>query len=208
MNTADPIFATTHATPPPKHVPKVHKPLSIPYVRPWNIELKPWPFWSQLSDWTADGQPDENAANDCGPESVAMCLKYLTGVELPADYIKDVMYGEGYTGYTDVEHLERFLSRFTETRAVTMTAYTQPHLLWLEWTYLKRGWPLIGLFSFSAPGAPDGHFRAVIGQNAHQAITADPWTARRRVESLADHWAWSKGLLIGIQRTRRLGDHC
>ena len=31
-----------------------------------------------------------------------------------------------------------------------MLAYTQAHLLWLEWTYLKRGWPLIGLFSFSA----------------------------------------------------------
>jgi hypothetical protein len=208
MKSSDPTFAETHATAAPKHIPTIHKPLNVPLIRPWNIELKPWPFWSQLGDWTAaDGQPDENAQNDCGPECVAMALKYLTGIEMPADYIKDVMYGEGYTGYTDVAHLERFFNQLTETRVVIMLAYTQAHLLWLEWTYLKRGWPLIGLFSFSAPGAPDGHFRAVIGQNANQAITADPWTARRRTESHASHWAWSKGLLIGIQRTRRLGDH-
>ena len=76
--------------------------------------LSPWPNWSQLDDWTADGGPDENRLNNCGPESAAECLKYLTGVELPADFIKDAMYGEAYTGYTDVGHLVDFLQRRCE----------------------------------------------------------------------------------------------
>lgn len=171
----------------------------------WNIELEPWPYWSQLTDWTADGADDENRLNDCGPECVAMALKYLTGVELPADYVKDVMKGQGYQGYTTADDLRAFLGRYCETPAEEIVCSSQRQLLWNEWRYLVRGRPLIGLFSFSAPGADDGHFRAVVGANPTQVITADPWTGQRRVESYADHWAWSKGMLLGIQRTRSLG---
>jgi hypothetical protein len=173
-------------------------------THPWHIELHPWPFWSQLHDWTFDGRPDINKYNDCGPESVAMCLKYLTGVELPAEYIKDVMKGSGYVGYTSVEDLAGFLSRYCECPTEILRPGDRHHLAHYEWQYLSKGRPLIGLFSFSAPGAADGHFRAVIGRTASTAITADPWSGRRRVETLAEHWAWSKGVLIGLERRRRV----
>jgi hypothetical protein len=174
-------------------------------MAPWKIELTPWPYWSQLHDWTADGQQDENRIYDCGPECVAMVLKYLTGVELPADYIKDVMKGEGYVGYTSVDDLRGFLQRYCETPCEVITVSSQQQLLWHEWRYLVRGRPLIGLFSFSAPGAADGHFRAVMGMDPWTMVTADPWTGSRRVESHGEHWAWSKSCLLGIQRHRALG---
>jgi len=173
-------------------------------VLPWSIELKPWPFYSQLDDWKAN-LSDQNARNNCGPESVAMCLKFLTGVELPADLIKDAIYGEGYVGYTNVPDLEAYLRNYCETEAATILTTSAGNQAWGEWKYLKQGKPLIGLFSFSAPGANDGHFRAVIGQTRNTVTTADPWTGAKRVESIAEHWSWSKGLLIGIDRVRRLG---
>ncbi len=176
------------------------------HLRPfWHLELRPWPFWSQLADWTADGGPDENRLNNCGPECVAMCLRYLTGVELAADTIKDTLYGQGYAGYTNVPDLERFLEQRCETAAETILCTSARDQAWHEWRYLRRGRPLIGLFSFSAPGSADGHFRCVIGQDRRHVYTADPWTGSRRVETIDEHWAWSKGLLVGIERVRRLG---
>ncbi|HEV3309869.1 MAG TPA: papain-like cysteine protease family protein [Chloroflexota bacterium] len=177
------------------------------FILPWQIELTPWPFWDQLRDPMPPGIPNTNDANDCGPESVAMCLRYLTGVSLQADYIKDVIKGANYVGYTGVPDLEAFLRNECETRAETILTTSAANQAWWEWRYLRQGKPLIGLFYGSAPGANDGHFRAVIGQTHTTAVTADPWTGQRRVETLAEHWAWSKGLLIGVDRKRKLGDH-
>lgn len=115
--------------------------------------------------------------------------------------------GRAYTGYTNVSDIAGFLHRHTETRTETILCDSRNQLAWNEWRFLRQGKPLIGLFSFTAPGSADGHFRAVIGQTRHTAITADPWTSQRRVETLDQHWAWSKGLLIAVDRKRRLGDH-
>lgn len=35
--------------------------------------------------------------------------------------------------------------------------------------------------------------------------TADPWTGTRKLETRQEHWQWSKGPLIGINRKRMLG---
>lgn len=172
--------------------------------KPWHLELNPWPYWGQLVDWTADAQPDENRSNNCGPESLAMCLKYLTGVELPSDYVKDVEYGEGFVGYTDTTHLERFLLRYANTHSRTIQVGSMRELLYAEWRHLLGGRPAIGLFSFSRPGAADGHFRPVVGMDMHSVYTADPWTAKRRREGYAEHWAWSKGILTLIDRRRSI----
>jgi len=185
-------------------------PISQPHRRrrllPWSIELKPWPFYSQLADWRAN-LPDPNAANNCGPECVAMVMKFLTGVELPANVIKDAIYGEGYVGYSNVPDLEAYLRNYCETDAATILTRSARNQAWWEWRYLKQGKPLIGLFwSTMVNGrGQGGHFRAVIGQTPHTVITADPWTGTRRVETIEEHWQWSKGLLIGVDRVRRLG---
>jgi len=179
-------------------------------IVPWNVLLKPWPFWSQLHDWTTDPQGDVNAQNNCGPESVAMCLRFLTGVSLPAAFVKDVLYGESYVGYTDVPDLEKFFETYCETPATTILTTSAANQAWWEWKFLRQGKPLIGLFYGyqDAQGAlQGGHFRAVIGQTRDSVTTADPWTGAARVETVAEHWTWSKGLLIGVDRIRRLGNH-
>ncbi len=173
---------------------------------PWHIELEPWPFYSQLNDWSADGN-DDNASYNCGPESVAMCVAYLTGVTLPASFIKDTLYGEDYVGDTTTNGNADFLSRYTGTPTEIFSCPTMENLLWTEWSYLKKGWPLIGLFYFDSPGV-GGHFRAVIGQSEHYCITADPWTGERRVEGHREHWAWSQGVLIGLSAAGRRCNGC
>jgi len=168
----------------------------------WSIALQPWPFWGQLTDWTADQEPDENRVNNCGPESIAMCLKYLTGIEMPADFIKDKILGQNATGYTTVDQLTQYLFPYCETHTTVRTFDNMNDYLWYEWYYLHQGAPLIGLYYFSAPGANDGHWRPVVGMTPTTVITADPWTGQARTEDYTTHWQWSKGLLIGIDRTR------
>lgn len=177
---------------------KLHRPRR----RPWSIELQPWPFYSQLNDWTADGN-DDNASYNCGPESVAMVIAYLTGVTLPASFIKDTLYGEGYVGDTSVNANAGFLERYAGTPCDIYSCPTADNLLWTEWSFLKEGRPLIGLFYFDAPGV-GGHFRAVIGMDEHFVYTADPWTGQKRAEGRLEHWSWSQGILIGCRRSRAI----
>lgn len=171
-------------------------------MRPWSLELNPWPLWDQLRDPMPAGLPEDNAANDCGPESAAMALCHLTGVALPADYIKDAVRGYDYTGYLDITDLRTFFEGSTQTPCAIRIATSRSRLIWTEWRALMRGHPIIGLFSFSAPGANDGHFRPVIRLTPTSVTTADPWTGTERVESHALHFAWSKGVLLDILRHR------
>lgn len=57
-----------------------------------------WPYVNQLNSPTADGQPDENRNNNCVAACVAMVLWHFTGNPTYPDPIKDMVYGQGYTG--------------------------------------------------------------------------------------------------------------
>lgn len=175
-----------------------------------HIELQHWPFYSQLHDWTADAQPDENRLNNCGPECLAMVTKYLTDVELPADFIKDVLYGESFQGYTSQEKQIYWLRKYCNTGS---DIYTYPvtasfgsssvTAMFHKWDdELLRGHPLIHLRSFSGPNKPDGHFECGIGSGKGYKITADPWTGQRRVWSDREFWDWSKGTFVRANRIR------
>lgn len=57
-----------------------------------------WPYVNQLNAPTSDGQPDENRNNNCVAACVAMCLWHFTNKPTYPDPIKDIVYGQGYTG--------------------------------------------------------------------------------------------------------------
>lgn len=66
------------------------------------IELKGFPFRNQLREVKpSDGKADENASYNCVPTSLAACIQYLTGKVIPADDLKDAVYGQGHIGGGD-----------------------------------------------------------------------------------------------------------
>ena len=146
--------------------------------------LSPWPNWSQLDDWTADGGPDENRLNNCGPESAAECLKYLTGVELPADFIKDAMYGEAYTGYTDVGHLVDFLQRRCEVPCEIHSGDGNSKLQPVVQQAIDAGHPIVVLYYWKLEQPNSGHFCPVIAYDQNGCTRANVWN--RQLET----WDW------------------
>lgn len=174
---------------------------------PWSMELAPWPLWKQGEDWTADGRPDENKFNNCGPECVAEVISHLCDVELPADYIHDVVRGEGYHGYLSLADLALFLQKYVKVECKIERPVTKNVWLWTIWKQLTLGHPMIGLFSFTKPGSFDGHFRCVVGMgnDPHVVLTADPWTGKKRRESWTLAWEWAKGPLLLVDRRRAIG---
>ena len=204
-----------------KYYPKDDKPMTDPLPppidpdpigggdAPWSIDLNPWDFWSQTNDPARDGDPGSgpNAANNCGPEALAMVVAHLTDVVLDADYILDCMDGPDHIGYTSLEDLARYLTRFCRTQVSIVNPQTKHDWLWQCWKELTLNHPSIALFSFSAPGAPDGHFRPIIGMtnSPPTLITADPANATRRVESWDLAWQWAKNPIILVHRSRAIG---
>ncbi len=165
--------------------------------------LNPWPLYNQMNDWTVDADGvDENKENNCGPESVAMCLKYLTGVELPADFIKDVLYGQDFTGYTFMNDLARFLQKRCDVRCdirVGQDTDLKPVLQ----SAIDKGFPIIVLFFFDRAKPESGHFAPVIGYDDKGATRANPWGGKLEYMLWADFESWQKGnQCIVLQRKR------
>ncbi len=178
------------------------------------ILLEPWPNWNQRYDWSPDPirLPDTNRLNNCGPEVVAETVKYLTGVELPAVYIKDVMYSQDFQGYTDFSHLARFFASADMPAALTMTP--DP---WLALRIIKaaaaHGHPTISLFyeTTNYGGAVEGeggHFCATVGASDWSVTRSNPWIGRQEVMSHAQWWHWYNrrfGGVLEIKRRRFVG---
>jgi hypothetical protein len=179
--------------------------------------LSPWPNWTQLNDWTADGRPDENRFNNCGPESVAECLKYLTGIELPADYIKDVMYGEAYTGYTNIPPIVDFLQKkcavpcevYSDDLASAMggrsTGSTPAHtrLQPVVQQALDAGHPIIVLFFWKLEEPNSGHFCPIVACDEHGCTRSNVWNGQMETWSWDTFEQWQKlGSAIELKRLR------
>ena len=168
----------------------------------WRVHLPGWPLWGQNVDWTWQGATDVNRAENCIPEEVAAAIMYLRHVELPASFVKDVEYGESYTGYTDFEHAMDFLKRVGHVASHVALSDTAEQWHWYMWDALRRGKPYLGLYYFTANPFSGGHCRATIYMDASTIITADPWTASTRTEDYATNWAWAKGGAIVIDAVR------
>jgi hypothetical protein len=160
-------------------------------------------MWSQLNDWTADGRPDENAYNNCGPESVAACLRYLTGIELPADYIKDVMYGEKHLGYTDVPHLVQFLQAKCLVPCETYSGNAATLLQPVVRRAINAGNPIIVLYFWTLSNPASGHFCPVVSYDELGCARANVWNGQM------EYWNWNKfeqwqklGIAIVLKRVR------
>lgn len=136
------------------------------------MNLSPFPVWNQLNDWTVDPDgTDENKYDNCGPECVAMCLKYITGVELSADFLKDRVYGQGYKGYTFVRDWIKFLVDQCEITTVQLTAeHKQNDFI----EYLSLGFPLIILRYFDLKKPESGHFIVAFGYDKQGFTYVDP----------------------------------
>lgn len=168
----------------------------------WKVGFPSWPDWGQNVDWTSDGQPDENAKNNCLPESLAECIKYITKVELSADLIKDIEYGEAYTGFTDFNHSTDFLKRYCELDSYQWSYDTNNQTLWEVWHALDKGFPIIGLFQYG--GVPSGthHCMPYVYLDEHTVTLSDPWIGMRRNFDYKTHEAWSLFAGLTIPRKR------
>ncbi len=165
--------------------------------------LSPWPLWSQRNDWTADGRPDENATNNCGPESVAECLKYLTGIELPADFIKDVMYGESHLGYTDVQHMVTFLQQKCEVPCEVHGGDASSLLQPVVRQSITKGYPIIVLYFWKLDNPNSGHFSPVISFDEQGCTRANVWNGQLEYWNWNTFERWQKlGVCVVLKRTR------
>lgn len=165
--------------PPVPEPPPVPGPEPVPPTEGPMRLLHPWPVYNQLDDWTTDADgTDENRVNNCGPECAAMCVRWATGVELPADFVKDAMRGPAYTGVTTLADLETFLTRrcAIPCQRVGPGDATTPLRPVVE-RALADGYPVIVLMSGNGVDLAEtvGHFMVVIGADAATVLCADPW---------------------------------
>jgi hypothetical protein len=172
--------------------------------------LTPWPTYNQLDDWTVDADGiDENKENNCGPESIAMCLKYLTGVELPADFIKDAIYGQAHLGYTLIPDLVKFLQRRCQIPATTHSGDGATLLQPAVRAAIDAGNPIIVLYFMALDQPNSGHFCPVIGYDEGGCTRANPWGGVLEYQKWAEFEKWQKfGNAIVLKRVRAkdLGD--
>lgn len=164
-------------------------------------ELQGFPLFNQLTDFTVDGRPDEGRLNNCGEECCAMIVKYVTGVELPADYIKDQIYGEAHTGYSYPNDLATWLSRWASIPSVVVQANSFNMQRIINNQCIDQGLPSILLIDFLQPDV-GGHFVCPVAYDEGGLYVADPWGGFRRFIAWTEFPSWTQGLLVRCLRGR------
>ncbi len=165
--------------------------------------LSPWPIYNQLDDWTVDDDKiDENKENNCGPESVAMCLKYLTGVELPADFIKDAIYGQKFLGYTNIPDLANFLGRRCAVPCQNVGKGDDAPLQPFVRQAIDTGNPIIVLYYAFLEQPQSGHFCPVISYDDKGCTRANPWGGVLEYQTWDVFERWQKGYGFILNRVR------
>ena len=160
-------------------------------------ELGGWQYWNQLDDPnTADGRADENAVFNCANECIAMCVMYVHGVELPADYFHDRLSYEGYRGYFTIDQIVQGLGRWggVQSQPFYEDAYDVAGRLCYA---IDDGRPCVLLLRFN-DNWESGHFVCVIGYDADNLYLADPYGGRRRVMPWNDLPDWYKSAGVEV----------
>ena len=203
-----PYSPTPEPLPPPPPPPTPEPPPPAPEPPSLMRCLPAFPVYHQLNDWTTDAdRDDENRWNNCGPECLAMAIRWFTGVELPADFIKDAVYGPAYIGYT---HIDR-LSQFARQRAGLRTQYRISDqdipLRAIVTQALERGDVPIVLFFLRMSGdgwRQTGHFKAAYGYDEAGVLLADPLTGTSEYLTWSKfEWTHKTGQYLLVQGTRR-----
>lgn len=165
-------------------------------------ELTPWSYWNQLDDWTADGKVDENAKRNCLWECAAMVIEFITGVELSADFLKDRVYGDGYTGDGYVWDGANALSRWAGIPA-RARGVSNGDVIRMMRENIDDGRPLILLVRFIETDINSGHFVTAVGYDDDNVIVADPWGGQRRIIPNGDFTGvWFKNWVVDVLRRR------
>jgi len=63
-----------------------------------SILLPNWPLVDQMTTWTNDGQPSEDAEDDCAYTCVAMFMRWATGEVRSPNFYHDAIAGQGEVG--------------------------------------------------------------------------------------------------------------
>lgn len=167
------------------------------------VQLAGFPIWNQLDDWTDDPNGDTNRWNNCGPQSVAMVTKYATGVELPGDFIKDVLYGEAYLGYTFTNDLARFLNTRADIPTDVYGGDANATLRPVVVDALRQGFPVIVLYYLALDKPASGHFCPVYAFNDDGCWRANPLGGKAEFQTWAEFERWQKqGVAIVCKRKR------
>jgi hypothetical protein len=172
----------------------------------WNTYLGPFPDIGQLTGLTDDGQPSENAPNDCGPDSLAQINCYLTGNLWYPDTIKDspLYLGQGKVGYSNEYEMQAYSrQRLGTDCTIYYPQYgdtgTAANIIR---SYIRDGRPVAILrYATStdrANNGPGSHWNVVRGasgpddNHTDTYVTRDPYgiTAFDRTEDKATFFGW------------------
>ena len=165
--------------------------------------LHPWPDdWNQLDDWSTDENGDQNRYNNCGPESLAATLKYLTGVEMGADEIVETI-DNNHVGYTTVEQLTAWLKRYAEIETEEHYGDASTLLRPVVEGAIDNGYPVIVLFFFDINDPESGHFCPVYGYNDTGVYRHQVYGGGTEFMDWATFEAWQKlGTCFVVKRRR------
>lgn len=131
----------------------------------------PSPAWSQLTDVSISPRPAAASVVDCGPEAVAIVVDALTGVPVPAEYLRYLWFGlldSRLTGSTDLVGMLRLCG--VPAHAVS-SAYPQ------VCAELQRAAAIteysIVLGTWLTPNL--GHWVVICGATPTGVTVRDPW---------------------------------
>ncbi len=155
-----------------------------------NIEAFPT-HWNQLNDVRADHRIDTNKNHNCGPESIAECLMYLTNVELPAGYIADVILGPDKVNVdTWNTQLADFIRNWSHIDVDDSNRGDSGAAIRYA---IDQGYPIIVLFYWDLAAVDrgdmanaGGHWCPVIAYDDHSVTRSNPWGG------VKETWDWGQ----------------
>lgn len=154
----------------------------------------------QLIEGTMDGQPDENANDNCVAASLAEALRILTGKTFDGDELKDAVYGQGWVGF---QSAARYVA-YCANQGVSLIAYnaSQAGLVAAIHEQVSAGHPVLVTMPSqwgtapSDPVHPSGstHVGVGVGVGPGMIRVMNPWHGFFQDE--ADDW-WAARLCYG-----------
>lgn len=132
--------------------------------------------------------------NDCLPTSVAAVIRWLRGVSVPPDAIRDWAYGDGTQGYTRPGEIVPYLSLFDIPYEHRITSLPMPVLQ----EAAANGWPVLA-WTYEPGGYY--HWTPVTGLGDGQVIRHQVYGGYRETLPQTDWLSRYSGWLVIIQET-------
>jgi hypothetical protein len=159
---------------------------------------RPFPRINQKNAATDDGQPDENAGDNCVPASLAAALQDILGRPFSPDALKDATYGQGYRGKQAIKNYVLYCQK--QGVSLVPLAGAPVHLASELHEHARRRIPcLVTIPSNGKPPADRNnpgstHVVCVFDDEPGRLVGMNPWGGVLLVRS--DSW-WSDRLCFG-----------